>query len=205
MPHLLNHLFAAVCGQNPDHTWAPGGMLLPCCQRCLGLYVGACGAMLLHCWLRPRPSARFLAIHGAFLLLMAPFGFHWLPQGPVLRALTGVLFGFGLVAFLGLPLTERARWTHSTRFATYAAGLTAMLALLPLLAAYGGRAAAYALCGLATGGAAALGALVLADSLLALAGFFRLVRAAGAGLGVSGRSARTGANSRPPASRPRAS
>lgn len=104
---ILNHLFAAVCGQNPDHTWAPGGVLLPCCQRCLGLYVGGAIAAWLHFGLRPVLSGRFLKIHGAFLLLMAPFGFHWLPQGPVLRTVSGVLFGFGLVAFLLLPMTDR--------------------------------------------------------------------------------------------------
>src|ERR1035438_5086965 len=90
---LLAHWFAAVCGQNPGHTWAPGGIMLPCCQRCAGLYVGAGMAALLHLWLRPRLSGRFLEVHGAFLLAMAPFGFHWLPDGPMLRTATGVLFG----------------------------------------------------------------------------------------------------------------
>ena len=83
-------------------------MLLPCCQRCTGLYVGAGVAALLHLWLRPRLSGRFLEIHGAFLLVMVPFGFHWVAQGPVLRTLTGVLFGFAVVTFLWLPLSRRA-------------------------------------------------------------------------------------------------
>jgi uncharacterized membrane protein len=108
MIEILSHLFAAVCGQNPGHTWAPGGMLLPCCQRCTGLYVGAGVAGLLHLWLRPRLSGRFLEIHGAFLLFMAPFGFHWVADGPALRTVTGVLFGFGVVTFLWLALESRA-------------------------------------------------------------------------------------------------
>jgi uncharacterized membrane protein len=103
----LNHTFSWVCGQNPDHTWIPGGLPLPCCQRCTGLYVGAAVAVLLHLALKPLPTARFLQIHGLFLLLMVPFGFHWLPQGELLRAGTGVLFGFGVVTFLSLKLSAR--------------------------------------------------------------------------------------------------
>lgn len=109
MPEILAHWFAAVCGQDPGHTWAPGGILLPCCQRCTGLYVGASVAMLLHLWLRPKLTGRFLEIHGGFLLAMVPFGFHWVAQGPVLRALSGVLFGFAVVTFLWLPLRQMVR------------------------------------------------------------------------------------------------
>jgi len=108
MPDLLQHLFGWICGQNPDHTWSPGGELLPFCQRCTGLYVGACAAAVWHLLLRPAPTNHWLWLNGGFLLFMIPFGFHWLPQGPVLRAITGVLFGFGLVAFLSLPI-GRAR------------------------------------------------------------------------------------------------
>ena len=108
MLDILSHVLAAVCGQNPGHTWAPGGMLLPCCQRCTGLYVGAGASGVLLLWLRPKLSGRFLEVHGAFLLAMAPFGFHWLAQGPMLRTVTGVLFGFAVVTFLWLPLQGRA-------------------------------------------------------------------------------------------------
>jgi uncharacterized membrane protein len=104
MLHFLSHLFSAVCGQNPGHTWAPGGLLLPCCERCTGLYVGAGLAAILHLCLRPKHRGRFLEMHGAFLLLMVPFGCHWVPQGPALRTAVGVLFGAGLVTFLSLPL-----------------------------------------------------------------------------------------------------
>ena len=117
MPEILAHWFAAVCGQDPGHTWAPGGILLPCCQRCTGLYVGAAVAMLLHLWLRPKLTGRFLEIHGAFLLAMVPLGFHWVAQGPVLRTISGVLFGFAVVTFLWLPLSQvvgqRTAWPRS--------------------------------------------------------------------------------------------
>jgi uncharacterized membrane protein len=108
MLDILTHLFAAVCGQAPAHTWAPGGIFLPCCQRCTGLYAGAAVAAFLHWRFRPILSARFLEVHGVFLLLMAPFGFHWVAQGPVLRTVTGMLFGFGVVTFLWLAVGDRS-------------------------------------------------------------------------------------------------
>ncbi|HWH69199.1 MAG TPA: DUF2085 domain-containing protein, partial [Candidatus Sulfotelmatobacter sp.] len=199
---LLHHGFGLVCGQNPGHTWALGGLELPCCQRCTGLYAGACSATLLHLWLRPKCTGRFLEVHGAFLLLMTPFGFHWLPQGPTVRALTGVLFGFGLVAFLALsivargqssqespppgplPIGWRAGATPVGRLLVnpipwpwgYALGLALALVLVPWSAAQGGPWAAFTLSGLALGGALALGVLVLANTLLALRGALHLVR-----------------------------
>src|SRR5512136_137064 len=106
MVGALSHLFSAVCGQDPGHTFAPGGLLLPCCQRCIGLYAGAALSALLHLRLRPKLTGRFLELHGGFLLLMLPFGYHWIPQGPFLRAATGVLFGCALVTFLRLPLSQ---------------------------------------------------------------------------------------------------
>lgn len=171
MLEVLTHLFAAVCGQNPEHTWSPGGLLLPCCQRCAGFYAGACVAALVHWWLRPKPTGRFLEVHGAFLLVMLPLGFHWLPHGPVLRTLSGVLFGFGVVAFLWLPLgaaLERPRTVVLARI--YAVSLAGTLVLVPFLAFLGGELAAYSLSGLAFCGALALGALVAADLALGVAG-----------------------------------
>jgi uncharacterized membrane protein len=182
MPEILAHWFAAVCGQDPGHTWAPGGILLPCCQRCTGLYVGAGVAVLLHLWLRPRLGSRFLEIHGAFLLAMVPFGFHWVAQGPTLRTLSGGLFGFAVATFLWLPfgnylnplcespaLHLRAEWP-------YFLVLGATLMLLPTTVMLGGTIAAYGLSCLAFCGALALLALVIADIGLALTGAFRLAR-----------------------------
>ena len=100
----LEWLFGIVCGQNPAHTWAPGGEALPCCQRCTGLYAGALLAIILQLFLKPRPTARFLKVHGLFLLIMVPFGYHWVSQGPILRTVTGLLFGAGLVTFLMVSL-----------------------------------------------------------------------------------------------------
>jgi uncharacterized membrane protein len=170
---LLPNAFSFVCGQHPDHIWAPGGNALPCCQRCTGLYLGALAAVLLHVWLKPRPTNRFLAAHGFLLLQMVPFGFHWLPQGPVLRTITGVLYGFGIVAFLcRLPAAREksseasgARGSASWR---YAFGLVTAVSLIPMIALHGGEEAALILSWLAAGGALALAALVLANGILAL-------------------------------------
>jgi uncharacterized membrane protein len=179
---LLAHWFAAVCGQYPGHTWAPGGILLPCCQRCTGLYVGAGAAALLHLWLRPKLSGRFLEIHGAFLVVMVPFGFHWVAQGPMLRTLTGVLFGFGVVTFLWLPLSQRAGkprsrplWLQGSAWG-YFVILGAAVILLPTTAMLGGAFAAYGLSGAACWGALVLAALIAGDVCLGLLGGLRLLR-----------------------------
>jgi uncharacterized membrane protein len=108
MPELLRHVFGWVCGQDPAHTWSPGDELLPLCQRCTGVYAGAFVAALLHLAWRPLPTPRWLWLNGAFLLSMLPFGFYWIPQNAELRCASGILFGFGLVAFLWLTLPEQS-------------------------------------------------------------------------------------------------
>ncbi len=206
MLDLLGHWFAAVCGQDPGHSWAPGGILLPCCQRCMGLYVGAGVAALLHLGLRPRLSGRILEIHGAFLLTMVPFGLHWLAQGPLLRSLTGVLFGFGVVTFLWLPLSQMCvkysgrnqrpslrtapvpqsnpeplralalRRFHRQRQLTYFLVLAVLLSVLPCAAMMGGTLAAYSLSVLVFWGALALAALVAGNVSLGMLGTLRWLR-----------------------------
>ena len=164
MLDALTILFARLCGQNPSHTWAPGGLPLPCCQRCTGLYAGAAVAAVVLFWLRPRLSKGFLEAHGLCLLVMAPLGLHWVPEGPVVRTLSGVLFGFGVAAFLWLPLATRVGWSNLPRsFSSPAYGLALMAALgcIPILAASGGTGAAYALAGLVGCGAVLLLALAV--------------------------------------------
>jgi hypothetical protein len=159
---------------------------------------------VLHWLLRPQLTGRFLKVHGAFLALMAPFGFHWLPQGPVLRTITGVLFGFAVITFLGLPLAGSAvarigdrldwrLWLHPpgawaepaakdqtaippTAHWLYTIGLAGALMVVPALAALGGRCGAYLLSSLVCAGAVALSALLLADAVLAIAGLTRSAR-----------------------------
>jgi len=138
MHATLSHAFSWVCGQDPAHTWTCDGLVLPCCQRCTGLYLGALAAFILQSLLRPSMNRNFLWVHGMFLMLMVPFGFHWLPQGPLLRSWTGVLFGFAVVTFLRLPLVRETgcleiAGSRTKRAARYWAGLAAMLAGLAAL------------------------------------------------------------------------
>jgi uncharacterized membrane protein len=193
------HLFSAVCGQQPDHTWSPGSVFLPCCQRCLGLYAGAAVALALHRRFKPKLTGRFLEVHGLFLFVMLPFGFHWLPQGPVLRTLSGILFGFGVVTFLWLPIATRiekrrqnrappdaerpktnecetapGRLTGAGRHGAYVCGLLGCMLGLPPLAACGGEWAAFVLSVLAVCGLTALIGLAMTSLCLVILAGFRL-------------------------------
>ena len=169
-----------VCGQNPEHTWSAGPALLPFCQRCTGLYVGAFACVALHLTLRPRLRGRFLAAHGLLLLIAAPFGFHWIPDGPALRAMTGVLCGFGIATFLWLVPATAWGWADGAgRQAAawgYAAGLGAVLLLVPVAGSHGSAASGRVLEGLAAAGGVALAGLALANAAFGLRGVARRVR-----------------------------
>jgi uncharacterized membrane protein len=178
----LSAVFALICGREPTHMWAPGGMLLPFCQRCTGLYAGAAVALLLHLWLRIRAGDRFLQVHGGFLLLMIPFGYHWLPQDALVRGVSGALYGAGIVSFLWLlpgPRFVATRLMNRRRVLVYTAGIVVALAGVPASAMWGDQLAWFALAGLATCGLAGLAMLAAANVGLGLAS---LGRAAGRAL-----------------------
>jgi uncharacterized membrane protein len=158
--------FSFVCGQNPDHLWVPGGLALPCCQRCTGLYGGALLAVLLTVTLKPLPTTRFRWAYALLLLQMAPFGFHWVPQGAVLRTLSGALFAFGLVGCLGL--LPAGRWWKEEKPVRHAAllyflGIVGGVAALLGLCLWGGRPGGFILSGLVTVGAFSLAGLAALD------------------------------------------
>lgn len=172
MGDWLTTLFGLVCGQLSAHTSAPGGIPLPFCQRCTGLYAGAAVATAMHVVLRIRASERFLQVHGGMLLLMVPLGFHWLPQDGLVRMISGVVFGAGVVAYLWLTAAPRLlalRPLSRTRSWIYAAAIATTLAMVPAAAFYGGGGAWYALVLLALTGAAALALLVSLNLALAAA------------------------------------
>jgi uncharacterized membrane protein len=142
MNDFLERAFSFLCGQDPAHTWAPSGAPLPFCERCTGLYVGAAIAMLLLILCKPVLDARFRWLHAALLVLMAPFGFHLVPQGPVLRTMSGYWFAFGIVGLLRLGARRHPVSTPgpggSTRHLLL--GLCSLV-LLPVFAIWGGALA----------------------------------------------------------------
>ncbi|MBN2507138.1 MAG: DUF2085 domain-containing protein [Verrucomicrobia bacterium] len=169
---IWQQVFGFVCGQNPAHAWAPGGEMLPLCQRCTGLYAGAAAALLLQLALRLRPGPRFLQTHGLFLLAMIPLGFRGMPDGPLVRTLSGLLYGFGVVSFLWLLPGERlpaAGVSPRRKLGIYTAGVGGTLLAVPALAAWGGRGAGVVLTAMALAGLAGLGALMLVNLAIGLA------------------------------------
>ena len=178
--NFLRILFSLVCGQ--QHCWVLGGLTLPLCQRCTGLYVGACCALILVLVFRLRPSAFLYSLHGLFLLVMFPFGFHLVAHGPLMRTFTGALFAFGLVYYLALnPVTLLHAWKAATpiRVLCYFALSAVSIALLLFSVQAGGSAMALVLSTLALFGLAGL-ALLAAANLLVLPATLRALRASSA-------------------------
>src|SRR5262249_24384285 len=130
----MHQLFSYVCGQ--VNLWTVGGETLPFCQRCTGLYVGGFYAILLVAVFRPGPSLRLLGIHFLLLLQMVPFGYHLVPQVPILRTITGQLFAIGLVYCLSLnPLAKLKVERPSLRNRSLPYTLAALAGLPALLIA----------------------------------------------------------------------
>lgn len=154
---LLRELFSHVCGQ--QHCWVLGGQTLPLCQRCTGLYIGAFCALVLMLIFRLCPNRFLYWLHGAFMLLMIPFGFHLIAEGGLGRTLTGALFGFGLVYYLLLNPFSAWRWwkvSGSWQVRSYLLLIAAMLPVLLLTTHSGGEFSAFALTFLAVVGFAGL-------------------------------------------------
>ena len=162
MHRFLISLFSWVCGENPQHIWSPGGELLPCCERCTGLYVAALVATALHLALQPGIRKRFLQFHALCLLQLGLFILPALPQSAVLRTLSGSLFGFGVVAFLWPAIAVPRPATGKLRSAlmAYIVGMLGCLAMIPVLAIWGGRPGAFILTCLALAGFLTLALLV---------------------------------------------
>jgi uncharacterized membrane protein len=141
MAYWIHRVFDELCGQAPGHVWQTDGFTMPCCQRCTGLYAGALLACLILAWARHRQFWPAVWIPGVFILLMVPFGYHWVPQGPCLRTVSGQLFGCGVVSLLWL--LPGARWLPPQplppgRFRRGSLLLAASLLLVPLAASVGG-------------------------------------------------------------------
>jgi uncharacterized membrane protein len=169
-----DRLFSLVCGR--EHVWTLAGEPLPFCQRCTGLYVGGALAVLLLLLFRPRPTPNVLWVHGLLLLLMVPFGFNWIEQGPTVRMLTGQLFALGLVYYLGLAAAAPLRlWSGRGPGHPWAYALGALVEIVALQAAVrgGGAAARAVLAWTGVAGLAAYAVLVLANLVALPRGLWR--------------------------------
>lgn len=179
MNRFMEQIFSLVCGQNPAHTWAPGGQLLPLCQRCTGFYIGASLALILLLRFRPVPDARFRWLHLLLVLSMAPFGFHLVAQNAVLRTLSGRWFGFGVVGLLWLLPSERfpARSNPAARSKKVHIMLGVIsLVVVPAAARWGGAAAHAVMPWLALAGLTAIAALVITNAAVFLYRIFAWFR-----------------------------
>ena len=157
-----DRLFSLVCGR--EHVWTLAGGPLPFCQRCTGLYVGGALAVLLLLLLRLRPTPNVLWVHGLLLLLMIPFGFNWIEQGPTVRMLTGQLFALGLVYYLSLAVAAPLRlWSGRAHPAAYALGALAGIVALQVAVRFGGAATRTLLAWTGVAGFAPYAVLVLAN------------------------------------------
>ncbi len=165
----LREIFSYVCGQ--QHNWAPGGVDLPFCQRCTGLYVGAVPALILLLSFKPKPTSRMLWLHGFCLLAMIPFGYHLMAQTGEERTLTGQLFAFGLIYYLTLLPADRlpkwkALWECNSQ--SYLIAAVMLLLALQVDIAWGGLRTNAMLAWLGAAGLVLYGFLVLTNVLLLL-------------------------------------
>ncbi|WP_348260884.1 DUF2085 domain-containing protein [Telmatobacter sp. DSM 110680] len=173
--NFLKEVFSYICGQ--QHNWVLGGVTLPCCQRCTGLYVGACFALIFVVVFRPRPSAFQYWIHGAFMLAMFPFGFHLVEHGGLVRTFTGMLFAMGLVYYLALnPFSAWNVWRdlRTSLMVAYLSLIAAAAVLLLVMVYTGGVITGLFLTALAALGLAVLVLLTLSN-LIVLPGILRLL------------------------------
>ena len=173
----MRALFSYVCGQ--VHLWSVGRDLLPFCQRCTGLYVGGCYATVLLFVFRPAASVRLLTIHTVCLLQMAPFGYHMVPQGPILRTITGQFFGSGLAYLLCFnPLAKLSLPTPAARWRSLAYALAAVTGIPFLLVTirFGGPVTSVILAILGTAGLSAFAALSAANVVMMSFDLFQWAR-----------------------------
>ncbi|MFB6097775.1 MAG: DUF2085 domain-containing protein [Salinibacter sp.] len=97
---VVRRCFAPVCHQLPGRSFHIGSVPIAICDRCSGIYLGLVLGVAITGWRRSVWTA--LGRHGRYLLLgsLVPLGLDWIApflglwkNGPLSRALTGLLFG----------------------------------------------------------------------------------------------------------------
>jgi uncharacterized membrane protein len=106
--NLVELLFSFLCSQDASRSFVVGGELMPCCQRCTGLYVGIALTVLYLLlsgdYRRGLQSRTVAYINITSLLIMPVFGYHLLDPGPGWRLWSGLIFG-NAIAMLLVPST----------------------------------------------------------------------------------------------------
>ena len=106
---LTSNVFALICHQSPERCWAPGGIAMPICQRCTGVYVGVLLAVITIIFVRCPVNRKLLVLHALLALQAIPFGLHLVPETAGIRLLSGQLLGVGIVYLLTAGLVEGMR------------------------------------------------------------------------------------------------
>lgn len=104
---LAEGWFGFQCHRDPSRALTVGGLALPVCARCFGIYAGlGAGALVL----RPRLEPRFVRVWivGGVLVMLLDVITELLemrPASPVVRVLTGALLAWPI----GVVLVQNAR------------------------------------------------------------------------------------------------
>lgn len=108
---LLDLLFLPFCHRLPERTLLLGGVAMPLCSRCAGLFAGvALGA--LACWPTLSLARWRMLIAASFVLMLAEIAAQDLHLHPIwhpTRLLSGALFGYALGAATIGALYRNAR------------------------------------------------------------------------------------------------
>jgi len=104
---LLEVWFGFQCHRDPSRALTFGGLLLPVCARCFGIYAGlGWGALVLRPRLEPKFVRLWLGVSVIFMLLdVITELLEMRPPWPALRVLTGLLLAWPI----GVALVENAR------------------------------------------------------------------------------------------------
>ncbi len=117
---VVRQCFAPVCHQLPGRSPHVGGVPIAICDRCSGIYLGLVGGVLSTGW--DWTPWRTLGEYGQYVLLgsLVPLGLDWIgpilgiwSNGPVSRALTGLLFGSIAASYVTDRLLRRVARTAS--------------------------------------------------------------------------------------------